>query len=116
MLDMRLRTHNTPRRDGLTYHCCRQRRKPSGASCRRAFVVRLRNGVRAIQEKSYDFLEELLADVHGAVDASAGLRPVHFSDRDLPRQSFSAVMELDVEQIPSQNHGYAVERVPFPSC
>ena len=62
---------------------------------------RLGDGVRAIQEKSHDFLEHFLADVHGAVDTIAGLRPVHFANGDLPRQSFSAVAELDVEQIPA---------------
>ncbi len=63
-------------------------------------IVRLRVGVRVIQEESYDFLEEYIADVHGAVDTIAGLRSVQFANRDLPRQSFSRVMELDVEQIP----------------
>ena len=79
-----------------------------------ATILGLGVGAGTIQEESYDFLEEVLADVHGAVDAVAGLRPVHFANGDLPRQSCSAVTELDAEQVPAQDHGYAVKGVSVP--
>jgi hypothetical protein len=79
-------------------------------------LVGLGDGVGAIQEVSYDLLEELLADVHGAVDTIAGLHPVHFTNGDLPSQRFSTVTELDVEEIPAEDYGHAVKGVAVPRC
>ena len=58
---------------------------------------RLRLGVGTIEEKSYDLLEHFPANVHGAVDAIAWLDPIDFANGDVPRHSFAAVAELDVE-------------------
>src|SRR2546425_3751631 len=59
-------------------------------------VLRLRFRVRTIKEKSYDRLEDFLADVHSAVDAIGRLNPIHFANSDFPQLSFSTIAELDV--------------------
>ncbi len=59
-------------------------------------VLRLRFRVRTIKERSYDLLEDFLADVHSAVDAIGRLNPIHFANSDFPQLSFSAIAELDV--------------------
>jgi len=74
----------------------------------------LRGRVGTIEEKSYDFLKELFADVHGAVDAIGGLDPIHFANRNLPGLSFSAIAELDVEQVSAQYYGHAVKGIAVP--
>src|SRR2546425_332283 len=59
-------------------------------------VLRLQFRVRTIKEKSYDRLEDFLADVHSAVDAIGRLNPIHFANSDFPQLSFSTIAELDV--------------------
>jgi hypothetical protein len=70
--------------------------------------------VRAIKKKSDNLLEELRADVDSAVNAIAGLRPIHFANRDLPWQSLSAIAELDVEKIPAEDHRHSVKGIAVP--
>jgi hypothetical protein len=53
-------------------------------------VFRLRHCVRPIQEKSHDFFEDLVADIHSAVKAIGRFYPI-LADSNLPRLSFSAV-------------------------
>jgi len=78
-------------------------------------VFRLGHCVRAIKEKGHDLLEEFLADIHGAMDPVARLTPIHLAHTDFKRLSFSAVAELDVEQIPAQDDSDPVKRVAVPS-
>jgi hypothetical protein len=78
--------------------------------------LRLRLGVGTIQKERHDLLENLLANIHGSMDAIAGLNPIHFPYRDLPRQSFSAVAELDLQQISAQNYRYPVIGIVVPGC
>src|SRR5216684_4121334 len=79
-------------------------------------VLRLRDRLRLIKEKRGDLLKRFLADVHRAVDAIAWLQPIHFANRHLPRLSFSAIAELDVEYIPAQDHGHAMKGIAMPGC
>src|SRR5437867_9842542 len=76
------------------------------------FGLRLR--VRVVQKKSHNFLESYLAYIHGAVNAIAWLRPIHFSGRHFRGQTFSAIAELDGQQIPAQDDGYAVKGIAVP--
>jgi len=76
----------------------------------------LRLGVRTIKKERYDLFEYFLADIDRAVDAIARFHPIYFANRNLPRQSFSAITELDIEQIPAQNHSHAVKRIMVPRC
>ena len=77
-------------------------------------ILRLRNRVRPIEEKSYDLFENFFPDVHCAVDAIARLTPIYLPCGDLPLLSFSAIAELDVEQIPAHDHRYPVEGITVP--
>jgi hypothetical protein len=77
-------------------------------------VFRLRHCVRPIQEKSHDFFEDLVADIHSAVKAIGRFYPIHFADSNLPRLSFSAVAELDVEQIAAQDHSQTMKGIAMP--
>jgi hypothetical protein len=77
-------------------------------------VFRLRVCVRVIQEKRSDFLKRFLADVHRAVDAIARLNPIHFSNRHLPLESFSAIAELDGEQVAAQDDGHTMKGIAMP--
>jgi hypothetical protein len=62
-------------------------------------VFCLRFCVRTIQEKSYNLLEHLFPDIDSTVDTIARLDPIHLARGDLPRDSFSAITKLDVEQV-----------------
>src|SRR5215469_18203535 len=77
-------------------------------------LLRLWHRVRTIQKKGYDLLEHFLPHIHLTVDAVAWLRPIHFAYRDLPRQGFSPIAELDVEQIPAQDHRHPMIRIAMP--
>ena len=77
---------------------------------------RLRLGVRVIKKKSYNLLEYLFADVHRAVDAIAGLRPIHFANCDFPRLSFTAIAELDIQPISAQDYGHPMKGIAMPRC
>src|SRR5208283_4779524 len=80
----------------------------------RSFLLRF--CVRTIKEEGHDLLEYFLPDVHGAVNAIGRLDPIHFTDSDLPWHSFSAIAELDVEQVAAQDDGHTMKRVAMPGC
>jgi len=60
-------------------------------------VLRLRHGVRTIQEENNNLLEDFFSCVHGTVDAFARLRPIHFTVSDLAGLGLSPIAELNVE-------------------
>jgi hypothetical protein len=74
----------------------------------------LRHCIGTIEEESHDFFEGYVADVHGAVDAMARLRPIHLAHRNLPRLSFSTIAKFDVEQISAQHHRDSVKGIAVP--
>jgi hypothetical protein len=78
------------------------------------FSLRLRDCVRAVEKKGYYFLKQLVPDVHRAVHAVGGLRPVHFADCNFPRQGFAAIAKLDAKQVAAQYHRDAMEWVAMP--
>jgi hypothetical protein len=76
--------------------------------------LRLRFRFRVIKKKSHNLLEYFFADVHRAVNAIAGLRPIHFANRDFPRLSITAIAEFDIQQIPAQDHGHPMKGIAMP--
>lgn len=79
-------------------------------------VFGLGDGVGAIEEEGDDLLERKLADVDGAMDAVARLDPIHFADRDVPRDCFTAVAEFNVEQIAAEDDRDAMVGIVVPGC
>jgi hypothetical protein len=77
-------------------------------------LLRLWHRVRTIQKEGYDLLEHLLPHIHRTVDSVAWLRPIHLAYRDLARPGFSAIAELDVEQISAQHHRHPMIRIAMP--
>jgi hypothetical protein len=77
-------------------------------------ILRLRLRLRTIKEKSYNFFEDFLADVHGAVNAIGRFHPIHFANSDVPWLSCSAIAELDREQIAAQDYRQAMKWIAMP--
>ena len=63
------------------------------------FLVRLRHGVRPIEEEDSYLLAWLLCDIYCPVNAFCGLFPFHLSRRELDALVFSAVAILDQENV-----------------
>ena len=76
--------------------------------------LRLWHRVRTIQKEGYDLLKHLLPHIHRTVDTVAWLRPIHLAYRDLAGLGFSAIAELDVEEIPAQDHRHPMIRITMP--
>jgi hypothetical protein len=74
----------------------------------------LRIGVVAIEEKCYDLLEDLGADVYRAMYTIRRFRPVHFTDGNIPRQRFSAILKFNFEAVATQYYGHPMKRVVMP--
>src|SRR5690349_8022646 len=75
---------------------------------------RLGHGVATVEEKGYDLLENVFPHIDGAMHAVGLLRPIYFAHGDLPGQSFSAIAELDFQQIATEDDGHAVKGVAVP--
>jgi hypothetical protein len=76
-------------------------------------VFRLRQCVRPIQEKSHDFFEDLVADIHSAVKAIGRFYPI-LADSNLPRLSFSAVAPQMATSIAGPRGGIVHARLVTP--
>src|SRR5579862_5320560 len=77
-------------------------------------LIRLRNGIRMVEKERDNFLEHAFPDVHGAVDAVAGLRPINFARSNLPRLRFCAIAELYLQKIAAQDHRHPMKRIAMP--
>jgi hypothetical protein len=63
------------------------------------FLVRLRHGVRPIEEEDSYLLAWLLCDIYCTVNAFRGLFPFHLPGRELDALLFSVVAILDQENV-----------------
>lgn len=75
---------------------------------------RLRVGIRAIEEKSYDLFKHFFPDIDRSVDAVARFRPVDFTRRHLAGKISIAVAILDGEQITAQDNRHSMIWIAVP--
>jgi hypothetical protein len=77
-------------------------------------VFRLWLCIWPIKKERYNFLEYFFPNIHRTMYAVARLHPIHFANRDLPRDSFATVAELDVHHIPAQDYRDAMKGIVMP--